>query len=85
MRIKEKTSKIDVFSLKNKETVKGDLIIINSESKGKKLFKIKIYKHSENIINIKINNQSIVQKLFFIVIMISKILKLKVWNFVVII
>ena len=47
-----------IFGFKGKEILKGELILINSVEKLEKNFKIKIYKNSNNIINIKINNIS---------------------------
>lgn len=57
LKITEKSFIIDIFGFKDKEILKGELILINSVEKLEKNFKIKIYKNSHNIINIKINNK----------------------------
>ena len=57
-KIKEKSSTINVYGFENKELLKGEFILLNSDRKDEKNFKIKIYKNSENIVNIKVNNKS---------------------------
>ena len=58
MKIKEKNLIISVTGFQNKIRINGELTLINNDNKNKKIFKIKIYKSSENIINIKINNNN---------------------------
>ena len=58
LKIKEKNLIISVTGFQNKIRINGELTLINNDTKNKKIFKIKIYKSSENIVNIKINNNS---------------------------
>ena len=58
VKIVEKSLIINVFGFSNKLILKGELSIINSNNKDKKIFKIKVYKNSTNIINIRINNEN---------------------------
>jgi len=58
LKIKEKNLIIDVFGFNNKLILKEELSLINSVKKDKKIFKIKVYKNSTNIINIRINNEN---------------------------
>ena len=58
VKIVEKSLIINVFGFSNKLILKGELSIINSNNKDKKIFKIKVYKNCTNIINIRINNEN---------------------------
>ena len=58
LKIEDKSFTVKVFGFKNKNILKGELILMNSVRKKEKNFKMKIYKKSINIINIKINNNS---------------------------
>jgi hypothetical protein len=60
-KIKEKSLTTNVFGFRKREILAGKLILFNSinnaTQNSEKTFRIKIYKKSTNVINIKINNE----------------------------
>lgn len=58
MRIKGKSATINIYGIKNMETVKAKLILKNPTKKEEKKFIINIYKNVTNILNININNRN---------------------------
>ena len=56
-KIKNKSLIIRIDEFKNKEILKGELALINTNNNDKKKFDIKLYKNHINTINIQINNK----------------------------